>query len=162
MKVCPASTTPTFGYRIAAKGYKIAYEPTAKCYHFNRPTLRAYWRQQLQYGKNTLKLYFKHGSLARGDEITDWGMNLMPLMVLALFASFLVGIVPLLRPLWYVTAAIFVLMLIYFGVLAAKIAAKYHDAQSWRLVVLYFVRSIAWFAGATITTLQLLFRRNKP
>ncbi len=81
-----------FGFRISAKGYKIAYEPTAVCYHFNRPTLKAYYRQQLQYGKNTLKLYFKHGHLARGDEITDVGMNIQPILLLAVVAFLLLGI----------------------------------------------------------------------
>ncbi len=70
------------GFRISAKGYKIAYEPTAVCFHFNRPTIKAFYRQQLQYGKNTLKLYFKHGHLARGDEITDIGMNIQPILLL--------------------------------------------------------------------------------
>jgi cellulose synthase/poly-beta-1,6-N-acetylglucosamine synthase-like glycosyltransferase len=44
----PSQYDTDFGFRMASKGYKIAYEPTAVCYHFNRPTLRAYYRQQLQ------------------------------------------------------------------------------------------------------------------
>ena len=77
----PSQYDTDLGFRVSAKGYKIAYEPTAVCYHFNRPTLKAYYRQQLQYGKNTLKLYFKHGHLAKGDEITDVGMNIQPIVV---------------------------------------------------------------------------------
>ena len=115
----PIRHRPT-GFRVSAKGYKIAYEPKAICYHFNRPTLRAYYRQQLQYGKNTLKLYFKHGRLAKGDEITDLGMNVQPILILAAFASFLIGIVPLLRLLWYVAVAILAFMLIYFGYSAGQ------------------------------------------
>ena len=82
----PSQYDTDLGFRVSAKGYKIAYEPKAVCYHFNRPTLRAYYRQQLQYGKNTLKLYFKHGRLAKGDEITDLGMNVQPILILAAFA----------------------------------------------------------------------------
>ena len=93
----PSQYDTDFGFRIAAKGYKIAYEPAAVCYHFNRPTLKAYYRQQLQYGKNTLKLYFKHGHLAKGDEITDVGMNIQPILLLGIVAFFFLGIVPLLR-----------------------------------------------------------------
>ena len=59
----PSQYDTDLGFRVSAKGYKIAYEPKAVCYHYNRPTLQAYYRQQLQYGKNTLKLYFKHGGL---------------------------------------------------------------------------------------------------
>src|SRR5271169_2752975 len=63
----PSQYDTDLGSRLSEKGYKIAYEPNAICYHFNRQNLRSYYGQQLQYGKNTLKLYFKHGHLARGD-----------------------------------------------------------------------------------------------
>jgi cellulose synthase/poly-beta-1,6-N-acetylglucosamine synthase-like glycosyltransferase len=157
----PSQYDTEFGFRISAKSYKIAYEPKSVCYHFNRPTLRAYYRQQLQYGKNTLRLYFKHRHLAKGDEITDAGMNMQPILLLALFASFLIGIIPLLRLLWYVSAGILAFMLIYYGYLAATIKAKYSDLVTWRLVVLYFVRSFAWFVGALSTTLNYLADKGR-
>jgi cellulose synthase/poly-beta-1,6-N-acetylglucosamine synthase-like glycosyltransferase len=152
----PSQYDTDLGFRVSNKGYRIAYEPKAVCYHFNRPTLRAYYRQQLQYGKNTLRLYFKHGHLARGDEITDIGMNMQPILFLSLFASFLLGIMPLLRPLWYVSAAILVFMFVYFVYSATKLAIKFHDRVAYRLVVLYFVRSFAWFVGAVSTTINYL------
>jgi cellulose synthase/poly-beta-1,6-N-acetylglucosamine synthase-like glycosyltransferase len=145
---------------MAAKGYKIAYEPTAVCYHYNRPTLKAYYRQQLQYGKNTLKLYFKHGHLAKGDEITDVGMNVQPILLLAAIGLFVVGIVPLLRLLWVGSAAILLAMFVYFVYSAVKISAKYHDWSAMRLIVLYYVRSAAWFMGAVTTTLHYFGRRS--
>ena len=152
----PSQYDTDLGFRVSAKGYRIAYEPSAICYHFNRPTLGAYYRQQLQYGKNTLKLYFKHGRLAKGDEITDFGMNIQPVLLLAVIVLFLLGIVPQLRPLWLGSATILALMLAYFIYSAAKIAAKFQDRNALRLVVLYFVRAFAWFAGATITILDYL------
>ena len=157
----PSQYDTDLGYRVSAKGYKIAYEPTALCYHFNRPTLRAYYRQQLQYGKNTLKLYFKHGRLARGDEITDVGMNIQPVLLLAVVASFLLGIIPLLRLLWVVSGVVLLAMLVYFIYSAAKISLKFHDRTAMRLVVLYFVRSAAWFVGAVSTTVRYLIGRNR-
>jgi cellulose synthase/poly-beta-1,6-N-acetylglucosamine synthase-like glycosyltransferase len=157
----PSQYDTDLGFRISAKGYKIAYEPNAVCYHFNRPTLRAFYRQQLQYGKNTLKLYFKHGRLARGDEITDVGMNIQPVLLLAVIASFLLGIFPLLRLLWVVSGGVLLAMLVYFAYSAIKISAKFHDWTAMRLVVLYFVRSAAWFVGAIITTVRYLAGRNK-
>ena len=132
----PSQYDTDLGYRVSAKGYKIAYEPTALCYHFNRPTLQAYYRQQLQYGKNTLKLYFKHGRLARGDEITDVGMNIQPVLLLAVVAAFLLGIIPLLRLLWVVSGVILLAMLVYFIYSAAKISLKFHDRTAMRLVTL--------------------------
>ena len=148
------------GFRLSAKGYRLAYEPSAVCYHFNRPTLRAYFRQQFQYGKNTLKLYFKHGSLAKGDEITDLGMNIQPVLLLAVIVFFLVGIIPTLRLLWLGSGIILAFMLVYFAYSASKIAAKFHERIALRLVALYFTRALAWFVGATATALNYLRRRG--
>lgn len=152
----PSQYDTEFGYRLAAKGYKIAYEPSAVCYHYNRPTLKAFYRQQLQYGKNTLRLYFKHGKLAKGDEITDVGMNIQPIWLLAIVASFLLGIVPLLRPLWYLTGVLLLGMLVYYFYSAAKVAVDFKDRSAMRLIILYYVRSVAWFNGAVIITLKFL------
>jgi cellulose synthase/poly-beta-1,6-N-acetylglucosamine synthase-like glycosyltransferase len=157
----PSQYDTDLGFRISAKGYKIAYEPSAVCYHFNRPTLRAYYRQQLQYGKNTLKLYFKHGHLARGDEITDVGMNIQPILLLAVIASFLLGAIPLLRLLWVASVLILLAMVVYFVYSAVKVAVKFHDSTASRLFVLYFVRSAAWFVGAVITTARYLTGKDK-
>lgn len=157
----PSQYDTDFGFRLSAKGYKIAYEPDAVCYHFNRPTLRAYYRQQLQYGKNTLKLYFKHGGLAKGDEITDFSMNIQPILLLAVVVFFLAGIVPALRLLWLGSGLILACMLVYFVYSAAEIALKFHDNVAFRLVVLYFVRAFAWFVGAvTIAVWYLTGRRR--
>jgi cellulose synthase/poly-beta-1,6-N-acetylglucosamine synthase-like glycosyltransferase len=150
----PSQYDTDFGYRMSAKGYRIAYEPSSVCYHFNRPTIKAYYRQQLQYGRNTIKLYFKHGRLARGDEITDLGMNIQPILILALIASFILGLVPLLRPLWYFTGLMILGMFLYYVYSAVKVARKYKDKTATRLIVLYYVRAFAWFNGAARTTLK--------
>ncbi len=156
----PSQYDTDLGFRLSAKGYKIAYEPSAVCYHYNRPTLRGYYKQQRQYGKNTLKLYFKHGGLAKGDEITDFGMNIQPVLLLAVIVFFLVGIIPAVRLLWLGSGVILVFMLLYFDYCATRIAVKFHDTDAFRLVVLYFVRAWAWFVGATATALRYLTGRR--
>jgi len=152
----PSQYDTEFGYRLALKGYKIAYEPTSVCYHYNRATLQKFYRQQLQYGKNTLRLYFKYGTLARGDEITDVGMNIQPIVLLTIVSSFLLGVIPLLQPLWYLTGTLIVALFIYYAYLATKITIKFKDKTAMRLIILYYVRSIAWFNGAIITTITYL------
>ncbi len=152
----PSQYDTDLGARLTSRGYKFAYEPEAKCYHFNRETISAYWRQQQQYGKNTLKLYFKHHGLARGDEITDVGMNIQPALLLGVIACFLLGIVPLLRLLWYVSAGLLLVMFVYYVYSAARIASKFKDRAAMRLVVLYFVRTVAWASGAAVTTAKYL------
>ncbi len=144
----PSQYDTEFGFRMTALGYKIAYEPSAKCFHFNRETVRSYWLQQLQYGKNTFRLYLKYRQLVRGDEITDLSMNVQPPLLLAVAALLLLGILPLLRPLWFVSGGVLVAMFVYYLYAAAKLSAKFKDRTAMRLVVLFFVRTCAWTAGA--------------
>ena len=152
----PSQYDTDLGFRITSKGYKLLFAPDAKCYHFNRSTLPAYFRQQLQYGKNTVKLYFKHSKLIRGDKITDFSMNIQPLLLLATVLFFLLGLPEALRFLWYASAFLLGLIFVYYVFSAVKLAVKFKDAVAMRLVVLYFVRVLAWFTGAVITTVRFL------
>jgi cellulose synthase/poly-beta-1,6-N-acetylglucosamine synthase-like glycosyltransferase len=152
----PSQYDTDLGFRITRRGYKIVFDPNAKCYHFNRTTVRAYFRQQLQYGKNTLKLYFKHSKLAKGDEITDFLMNIQPALMLAVIVFFLCGIIEMLRPLWYASALILALVFVYYVYSAVKLSIKFKDKAAMRLVVLYFVRTFAWLTGAAVTTVRFL------
>jgi len=152
----PSQYDTDLGFRITSRGYKILFEPNAKCYHFNRSTVKAYFRQQLQYGKNTTKLYLKHGSLAKGDEITDFGMNIQPFLILAVIVFFLFGIPEALRLLWYVSAFILALIFVYYVVSAVRLSIKFKDVAAMLMVVLYFVRAVAWFSGAVVTTVRFL------
>ncbi len=157
----PSQYDTDFGFRLSSKGYKIAYEPAAKCYHFNRETVGAYWRQQLQYGKNTTRLYFKHSRLARGDEITDFGMNIQPALLLAVLGFAVLGVWDVLRLLWYVSAGLFAFICVYYVVSAARISVKFKDRTAMRLFVLYFVRAFAWLSGAAVTAANYLTGKGR-
>ena len=152
----PSQYDTDLGFRITSRGYKILFEPNAKCYHFNRSTVSGYFRQQLQYGKNTTKLYFKHANLFKGDEITDFGMNVQPFLILAVVAFFILGIPEALRRLWSVSAFILALIFVYYVISAVRLSIKFKDAAAMLLVVLYFVRALAWFSGAVIITFRFL------
>ena len=71
----PSQYDTDLGLESALKATKLLMNPKRYVTTLTAQLFEAYYRQQLQYGKNTLKLYFKHGHLARGDEITDLGMN---------------------------------------------------------------------------------------
>lgn len=144
------------GFRITSRGYKLLFEPNAKCYHFNRSTVSGYFRQQLQYGKNTTKLYFKHASLIKGDEITDLSMNIQPFLIFAVIAFFLFGTIEALRQLWYISAFILALLFIYYVVSAVRLSIEFKDVAAMLMVVLYFVRALAWFSGAVLATIGFL------
>jgi cellulose synthase/poly-beta-1,6-N-acetylglucosamine synthase-like glycosyltransferase len=150
----PSQYDTDIGFRITSRGYKIVFEPSAKCYHFNRSTVRAYFKQQLQYGKNTIKLYFKHSKLAKGDEITDFYMNIQPVLMLAVIVFFLFGLIEVLRPLWYASALILALVLVSYVYSAVKLSIKFKDKAAMLLVVLYFVRAFAWLTGAANTAVR--------
>jgi cellulose synthase/poly-beta-1,6-N-acetylglucosamine synthase-like glycosyltransferase len=152
----PSQYDTDLGFRITSRGYKILFEPNAKCYHFNRSTVSGYFRQQLQYGKNTTKLYLKHANLVKGDEITDFGMNIQPFLILAVIVFFLLGIPEALRLLWYVSAFILALIFVYYVISAVRLSIKFKDAAAMLMVVLYFVRAVAWFSGAVVTTVRFL------
>jgi cellulose synthase/poly-beta-1,6-N-acetylglucosamine synthase-like glycosyltransferase len=153
----PSQYDTDLGFRITSRGYKVIYEPSAKCYHFHRSTVSGYFRQQLQYGKNTTKLYFKHSNLIRGDEITDFGMNIQPFLILAIVAFFFLGLLEVLRPLWLVSGFILALVFAYFVVSAVRLSIRFKDRTVvLRLVVLYYVRAVAWFTGAVITSVRFL------
>ncbi|MGF3521640.1 MAG: hypothetical protein ACQXXJ_00905, partial [Candidatus Bathyarchaeia archaeon] len=143
----------------------IAYVPEAKCFHFHRESLSTYWRQQLQYGKNTVRLYFKHARLARGDEITDLGMNLQPALFLVILSFAVLGVWEALRLLWFASDGLFMLTLVYFIASAVCVSLKFKDWSAMRLIILYFVRAFAWLSGAFLTGINFLrgkWRLKKP
>jgi cellulose synthase/poly-beta-1,6-N-acetylglucosamine synthase-like glycosyltransferase len=152
----PSQYDTDFGFRITSKGYKIVFDPSAKCYHFNRSTVRAYFKQQLQYGKNTIKLYFKHSILAKGDEITDFYMNIQPALILAVIVFFVLGLIEVLRPLWCASALILALVFVSYVYSAVRLSIRFKDRAAMLLVVLYFVRAFAWLTGAAITAIRFL------
>ena len=156
----PSQYDTELGFRISRLGYRIAFERTATCYHFNRPTVQAFFRQQRQYGKNTARLYFKYSSLAKGDEITDFGMNIQPALLITALGFFLLGIPEILRLLWWVSALIMLCMFFYFVFSAAKVSIKFKDRSAMRLMVLYYVRVFAWLAGASVAAGNV-FRKRK-
>jgi hypothetical protein len=98
--------------------------------------------------------------LAKGDEITDFGMNIQPALILVVIGFFLLGIIEILRALWYVSALILLFMFLYFVISAARAAFKFKDNTALRLVVLYYVRSFAWLAGAKITAFNVVRRKG--
>lgn len=142
------------GVRITNKGYKIVLEPQAKCYHFNRPTFKEYFKQQLQYGKNVSKLYVKRPNLAKGDAITDFWMNIQPILIVTLFLFFVTGFLE--KFMWCISGAILAFLLIFYFASAFRLSYIYKDACAMLLVVVYFVRAVAWTLGGVIFVVENL------
>ena len=149
------------GARLAKAGYKIAFDSEAICYHFHRPTLRTFFKQQYKYGQNTWKLYFKHPRLARGDKITDWWMNIQPILygvaAIFLFASIVTcfNIIPS-----AIFLAIVTITLLHYTVSAARISYVFHDSSAMYLIVIYFTRAVAWTLGGITSLIQTALKRG--
>jgi cellulose synthase/poly-beta-1,6-N-acetylglucosamine synthase-like glycosyltransferase len=158
----PTQYDTDIGARLAEAGYRIAFDHEALCYHFHRTTLRAFFKQQYKYGQNTWKLYFKHPKLARGDNITDWWMNIQPILygvaAILLLASIVTGfnIVPS-----AVFLAIVAITLLHYTVSAAKISNIFHDVSAMYLIVIYFTRAVAWTLGGATSLIQTAFTRGE-
>jgi len=151
----PTQYDTDIGARLAKEGYIIAFDSEAICYHFHRPTLGAFFKQQYKYGQNTWKLYFKHPKLAKGDKITDGWMNAQPLLYgiagILLIISILTGFHWLSS---FALLGIVILTLLQYVFSAAKISSIYHDWSAMYLVVIYFVRALGWTLGAIISLIQ--------
>jgi cellulose synthase/poly-beta-1,6-N-acetylglucosamine synthase-like glycosyltransferase len=155
----PTQYDTDIGARLAQAGYKIAFNAEAMCYHFHRPTLGSFFKQQYKYGQNTWKLYLKHPKLARGDKITDWWMNAQPILYVVAFVLLLITIVTgfNLIPSLAFLALVTVTMLHYI-ISAARIAVTFHDASAIYLVVIYVTRAIAWTIGGATSLIQTALR----
>ena len=147
------------GVRITSKGYKIVLEPQVKCYHFNRPTFKEYFKQQLQYGKNASKLYLKRPNLVKGDAITDFWMNIQPILIVAAILLFIAGFFE--KFLGYISASILAFLLIFYFASAFRLSYMYKDKGAMLLVAVYFTRAIAWTIGGIIFAIKILKARGR-
>jgi len=146
----PTQYDTDLGTRVVRAGYKIIFDANTFCYHFHRTTLSAFFKQQFKYGENTWKLYFKHPRLAEGDEITNWWMNIQPILY-AVAAILLIGSV--IANLNQVGLVIFLglalLIMLQYTFSAARISLILHDSSAMFLIVIYLTRSVAWTLGGT-------------
>lgn len=157
----PTQYDTDLGNKITNKGYRLVFEPNAKCYHFNRPTWREYFRQQLRYGMNTPRLYFRNPKLIKGDKITDFGMNVQPIFLLLAFTSAILGLLfGNARFMLYISGFILAFLLAYYIACAVKISIHFKDLTAMLLVAVYFVRAVAWTLGGTIAAFKALKKRR--
>jgi cellulose synthase/poly-beta-1,6-N-acetylglucosamine synthase-like glycosyltransferase len=151
----PTQYDTDIGARLAQAGYRIAFDSEAVCYHFHRPTLRTFFKQQYKYGQNTWKLYFKHPQLARGDKITDWWMNIQPILYAVAFILLLISVATnfhLIPSLIFLALAAITIVQYIFS--AAKISIIFHDPSAMYLIAIYFTRAIAWTLGGATSLIH--------
>ena len=156
----PTQYDTDIGARLAKAGYSIAFDIEAKCYHFHRPTLQTFFKQQYKYGQNTWKLYFKHPQLARGDKITDLWMNIQPILYGITTIFLLASIITSLN---IIPTAIFLslitIIMLQYTISAVRISYIFNDSSAIYLIIIYLVRAIAWTLGGTTSLIQTALRK---
>lgn len=158
----PTQYDTDIGARLAEAGYTIAFDHNAICYHFHRPTLFAFFKQQYKYGQNTWKLYFKHPKLAKGDKITDWWMNVQPIIYGIAAFLFLINLgtnfsfLPLLM-----FSSIVIITLMQYVISAARISYIFQDFSAMYLIVIYFTRALAWTMGGIFSLIQTVLTSSE-
>jgi glycosyltransferase involved in cell wall biosynthesis len=148
------------GHKICARGYTIAFDPAAIVYHYNRPTLRAYFRQQYTYGKFTAGLYLSNRRIAAGDEVTSFWMNIQPFMY-AITAALFLGAV-MIPVAGLVGVMVLLGLFVLYTVSAVQMSIKESDGTAMFFIVLCFVRGIAWTAGGAWFVLASMKKRLFP
>ncbi len=151
----PTQYDTDLGARLVEAGYRIAFDSDAVCYHFHRPTLRKFFKQQFKYGENTWKLYLKHPRLAKGDKITDWWMNIQPILYVVAAIFLIISVVTifhLIPSLIFLSLVIITTLQYTFS--AARISYIFHDASAMYLIVIYFTRAVAWTLGGATSLIH--------
>jgi cellulose synthase/poly-beta-1,6-N-acetylglucosamine synthase-like glycosyltransferase len=157
----PTQYDTDLGARIVRSGYKLIFDSNATCYHFHRATLSAFFKQQFKYGQNTWKVYFKYPHMVEGDQITDWWMNIQPVLYVVAAISFVASLIVNFNQagLWIFLSLAF-LVLLQYTLSAAKISLIFHDFSAMFLIVLYFTRAVAWTLGGTTSFVSSLFKKG--
>ncbi len=60
-------------WRLIDRGYRLGFNPSALVWHHRRPSVRAYWRQQVGYGLSESRLERKFPTKFNGWGHTFWG-----------------------------------------------------------------------------------------
>lgn len=131
-----------WGYRLTKKG-KMIYVPKAKVYHYHRPTLKSFFKQQFKYGKATLLLYLKHKRKITGDHITTSTMIFQEFFFSLSFLFLFFSIFEI-KLLWF---SFFFILLFFFLSLKDILSITNDIKEGISYLALFFFRSTAWTLG---------------
>lgn len=135
------------GHRINDSGYKIIFIPGAVVYHHHRDTLKAYFKQQFEYGQYGIVRYLEKIKIARGDELAKLRMITQPLYYLASLVFGLLWLVfGLPWQLIFIPPLILIASYIYSTI---RLVIKYRDITALFLFIIFLIRPISWGLGAT-------------
>ncbi len=143
-----------FGYRLTKLG-KMKYVPSAIVYHYHRPTLIKFFRQQFNNALINIFLYWKHKDKILGDHISTTSMALTLGLSFILSLSLILSLLNV----FFLKVSIIsfiVLFLLYFKEIVS-VSSKIEDSPL--ILTILIVRTIAWMLGWP-AGLFLFFKRG--
>jgi GT2 family glycosyltransferase len=142
-----------FGYRLTKLG-KMIYIPRAVIYHYHRPTLKSFFKQQFNYGKLMPLLYFKHRKKVKGDHISKPTMILQESVFI--FACLFAIISAFKISLGIVAVSLFTFLFILYFV--DIICLTKNLLNIILFYFLYLLRTVAWTVGLFYGLISLIKR----
>lgn len=139
-----------WGYRLTKFG-KMVYIPSAVIWHYHRPTLKNFFKQQYSYGKFMPLLYLKHKGKSAGDHISKPTMIFQEFIFL--FSLLFLAISLFNSSFINLSAISFILLFILFFVEAIHLGKNILDIISF--LFLFFFRTIAWTIGLIVGIFSL-------
>jgi GT2 family glycosyltransferase len=133
-----------WGYRLTKIG-RMAYVPKAKVYHYHRPSLKEFFKQQFNYGKFAFFLYFKKGHIKKiiGDEISK---TIMMFQIIFLYLTGLFAILTITNNFFiYISLIIFLIQIMLY--LAVILRISKNIVEVFQFLFLFLFRNIAWCLG---------------
>ncbi len=140
-----------WGYRLTKLG-KMKYIPKAIVYHYHRPTLKSYFKQQFKYGKQMPLIYLKqYKEKITGDHISTRSIFLQLLFFdLTIFLFFLSIFFKFLF-----LPSIFLLIFLFIFYLYDILKFTRSIKNIFGLLFIYFLRVIAWTIGILVGLITL-------
>jgi GT2 family glycosyltransferase len=144
-----------WGYRLAKFG-RMRYVPKAVVYHYHRPTLKGFFKQQFKYGRNMPLLYFKHMRMSTGDHISK------PIMIFQEFIfifACLFLILSFFNPNFFALAiSLFAILFISYLLKSINLVKNIFEIPLF--FFLFFFRTVAWTIGLVFGLFDLFLKRR--
>lgn len=143
------------GYKINRLGYQIRHVGDAVTRHCHRDNLLAFWKQQFEYGKFAIIRYFSIPENIKGDSFAPWWLIIQPLFYPASFLLLLLSL--MFSWGWWLFFLVPLCILYSFYILQAVwVANRYKKWDALLIVIIYFIRPLAWGFGALAGLILLM------
>jgi cellulose synthase/poly-beta-1,6-N-acetylglucosamine synthase-like glycosyltransferase len=144
-----------WGYRLIKFG-KMHYVSNAIVYHYHRPTIKSFLKQNFRYGRTMPLLYLKHKKKSTGDHLSKPIMILQEFILSFLFLFVLISI--FYNPLINVVLFFIILLFIIYFIDIFRFTKN--PINIGLLIILYILRNLAWTIGMFFGIFDLIIKKR--